>query len=122
MKSKDKVKKRGRLSLRNMIIFFAGLIVLLYIVIFYNYFLNKGEVLAKEVDAEVSNVDVKISNATEINLEELIGNNTQKNSTEEYVTEEMDLEYITKYQSNPELPTGVIQVERRKRRKTRSNN
>lgn len=110
MKSKDKVKKRGRLSLRNMIIFFAGLIVLLYIVIFYNYFLNKGEVLAKEVDAEVSNVDVKISNATEINLEELIGNNTQKNSTEEYVTEEMDLEYITKYQSNPELPTGVIQV------------
>ena len=90
MKSKDKVKKRGRLSLRNMIIFFAGLIVLLYIVIFYNYFLNKGEVLAKEVDAEVSNVDVKISNATEINLEELIGNNTQKNSTEEYVTEQIN--------------------------------
>ena len=109
MKSKDKVKKRG-LSLKNIIIFFAFVTILLCLVACYNYYLTEDEVLAKETSGEASNQDVVISNAKKIDLDELISTNTSGGTSEEYVTEEVDLEYITKYNENPEIPTGVIQV------------
>ena len=106
MKSKE--KRRKGISLKNIIVFFVGILVLLYLLIFYNYFFVKNEVLAKETVSEVS--DVKISNKELIDIDEIIKTNTENNSSEEYVTEEIDLEYITKYEANPELPKGVIQV------------
>lgn len=110
MKAKEKNKRKNKLSLKRIIIFFVGIIVFLYLIILYNYFLNKSEVFAKETGVEVSS-NVKISNANEINLEEVINeNNKEERFKEEFITEEIDLEYITKYQSNPELPKGVIQV------------
>lgn len=110
MKAKEKNKRKNKLSLKRIIIFFVGIIVFLYLIILYNYFLNKSEVLAKETGAEIGS-NVKISNANEINLDEVINeNNKQDSSKEEFITEEIDLEYITKYQSNSELPKGVIQV------------
>ena len=48
-------------------------------------------------------------NDNTINLEEIIEQNRNKLS-EIIETEEMDLEYITKYENNPELPKGLIQV------------
>ena len=110
MKSKDKGRKHSKVSIKNIIIFFGSITILLCLVACYNHYLVENEVLAKETSNETIDEDVRISNAAEINLEELISTNTQQNSTEEFVTEETDLEYITKYQSNPELPTGVIQV------------
>ena len=110
MIAKEKNKRKNKLSLKRIIIFFVGIIVFLYLIILYNYFLNKSEVFAKETGVEVSS-NVKISNANEINLEEVINeNNKEESFKEEFITEEIDLEYITKYQSNPELPKGVIQV------------
>lgn len=110
MKAKEKNKRKNKLSLKRIIIFFIGVIVFLYLIILYNYFLNKSEVFAKETGAEV-NQNVKISNANEINLDEVINENNKENGfKEEFITEEVDLEYITKYQSNAELPKGVIQV------------
>ena len=112
MKSKDKVKKHG-ISIKNIIIFFTTVIVLLCIIGCYNYYLAKNEVLAKETEVDVEPVDnnIVISNAKAINLDEVISANTLESSTEEeYVTEETDLEYITKYNDNPNLPKGVIQV------------
>ena len=112
MKSKEKVKKH-KISIRNIIIFFTTVVVLLCIVVCYNYYFAKNEVLAKETEVDAKPIDnnVVISNAKEINLDEVISANTSSNSTEEeYVTEETDLEYITKYNDNPNLPKGVIQV------------
>ena len=110
MKAKEKNKRKNKLSLKRIIIFFVGIIVFLYLIILYNYFLNKSEVFAKETGVEV-NSNVKISNANEINLDEVINENNKENGfKEEFITEEVDLEYITKYQSNAELPKGVIQV------------
>lgn len=110
MKAKEKNKRKNKLSLKRIIIFFVGIIVFLYLIILYNYFLNKSEVFAKETVSEV-NQNVKISNANEINLDEVINKNSKENGfKEEFTTEEIDLEYITKYQSNAELPKGVIQV------------
>ena len=110
MIAKEKNKSRNKLSLKKIIIFFSGIIILLYLIILYNYIFNKNEVLAKETGVEV-NSNVKISNANEINLDEVINENNKENGfKEEFITEEVDLEYITKYQSNAELPKGVIQV------------
>ena len=110
MIAKEKNKSRNKLSLKKIIIFFSGIIILLYLIILYNYIFNKNEVLAKETVSEV-NQNVKISNANEINLDEVINKNSKENGfKEEFITEEIDLEYITKYQSNAELPKGVIQV------------
>ena len=106
MKSKE--KRRKGISLKNIIVFFVGILVLLYLLIFYNYFFVKSEVLAKEAVSQVT--DVKISNKELIDIDEIIKTNTENNSSEEYATEEVDLEYITKYEANPELPKGVIQV------------
>lgn len=109
MKSKDKSKKNNKMSLKNVIVFLASIIIILYLIIFYDYFIRKDEVFAKETISNI-NYDVKISNATEININDMINKNTKEMQQEEYSIEELELEYITKYQQNSNLPTGTIQV------------
>lgn len=45
-----------------------------------------------------------------IDINEIIKNNTQTVKKEEIITEEIDLEYTTKYINNPDLPKGMLQV------------
>lgn len=46
----------------------------------------------------------------QLELEQIIEENASKKITEEITEEEIDLEYTTIYQNNPELPKGMIQV------------
>ena len=111
MRAKDKKRKGAKVSLKNIISFLAFIIIVLYGVIFYNYYITKNEVYAQETNANVYNTnDVTISNASLINIDEIIENNTKNQNQEEYITEETVLEYITEYKSNSELPKGAIQV------------
>ena len=111
MKAKDKKRKIFKITIKRIIIFFASIIILLYGAIFYNHYIVQDNVYAKETSI---NVDTKepfiISNANEINLEEIISKNVGQNKKEEYTVEETELEYITKYRNNSTLPTGTIQV------------
>ena len=109
MKSKEKSKKYLRLNIKNIILFITFCIIILYMYIFYNIYFDKNKVYAKEANSEPEN-NVTISNAKEINLEEIISNNFNENQKEEYFVEEAELEYITKYNTNPDLPKGMIQV------------
>ena len=111
MRAKDKKRKGAKVLLKNIISFLAFIIIVLYGVIFYNYYITKNEVYAQETNAKVDNTnDVTISNASLINIDEIIENNTKNQNQEEYITEETVLEYITEYKSNSELPKGAIQV------------
>ena len=111
MKSKDKAKKHAKLTIKRMIIFSSFSIIILYSIIFYNHYLSKNEVLAKEVNSDIDNIKkFEISNAEQINLDDIIETNNKSNQKEEYYVEETELEYITKYRSNSDLPKGVIQV------------
>ena len=111
MKSKDKAKKQIKLTIKRIIIFSAFSIIILYGIIFYNYYLVKNEVLAKEVNSNTDYIKkLEISNAEQINLDDIIETNNKSNQKEEYYVEEAELEYITKYKSNSTLPKGVIQV------------
>ena len=93
MKSKDKGKKYIKVTLKNIIICCSFAIIILCCISFYNYYFNKNEVYAKETN-NIKTDNIKISNAQLMNLDEIVNNNTQNKQKEEYITEEIDLEYI----------------------------
>lgn len=52
----------------------------------------------------------KTINKNGVDLQEIISKNTTNAKKEEIIKKEIDLEYTTKYNNNPNLPTGMIQV------------
>lgn len=109
MRTKEKSKKRAKITIKNVLVFLAFIISLFYCTIFYNYYFVRNRAYAKETDVKAVD-DIVISNAKKIDIDEILANNANENKKEEYVVEEAVLEYITKYQSNESLPKGVIQV------------
>ena len=109
MKAKDKNKKHLKITLKSLITFLATIVIILYCVIFYNYYLASNKVYAvEEVISTPSNV--KISNARKIDIEKILEENAKEGKKEEYVVEEAELEYITTYRNNSKLPKGQLQV------------
>ena len=86
------------------------LIVLMIIAIFMLVFYILANFTKRVVYADTKeNVNFKFSQAEKFNVEEIIRKNNNINS-EQIITEEIDLEYITQYKNNNELPEGTIQV------------
>lgn len=111
MRAKDKASKKVKFTIKNLILFLGLILIILYSIIFYNYFFTNNEVLAKETSAETTAApDVIISTAEKVDLDDIIENNTKNMQKEEYTNEETILEYITKYQQNTNLAKGKIQV------------
>ena len=108
IKMKHKKKSQMKFTLKNIITFLIFIISLLYCIIFYNYYFGRNTVYAKEASSTVEKT--KISQAQEINLEEILAQNVKEGQKEEYKTEETVLEYITKYRNNNQLPKGQMQV------------
>lgn len=109
MKAKDKGRRTHmKITLKNIITFLGLIISLLYIVIFYNYYFGRNNVYASETLANIE--ENPISQAEEIDIEEIIRQNTKEGQKEEYSVEEATLEYITKYRNNANLPKGQMQV------------
>lgn len=109
MKAKDEIRKtHKKITLKNIITFLGLIISLLYIVIFYNYYFGRSSVYASETISKIE--ETPISQAKEIDIEEIITQNTQEGQKEEYRVEEATLEYITKYRNNASLPKGQMQV------------
>lgn len=111
MRAKDKTGKKMKFTIKNLILFLGFILIILYSIIFYNYFFINNEVLAKETSAETTDTsDVVISTAEKVDLDNIIKNNTKNMQKEEYIKEKTTLEYITKYQQNTNLAKGKIQV------------
>ena len=55
-------------------------------------------------------MDLELKVKTELDIKEIIANNSRNVKKEEIVTKPEDLEYTTKYIENPELPKGMLQV------------
>lgn len=108
MNAKDKKKRHIKISLKNIIYLCLFFIILLYSIIFYNLYFSK-EVFASD-NTEKNEEKVRISNASEINIEEIIDKNTNNGRKEEISVHEETLEYITKYRTNNKLPKGMVQV------------
>ena len=101
--------KNKKITIKKIILFFISIIILLYILTFYNlYFLN-NEIYAKETSIEQ---EIKISNANKIDekdIEEKIKANINE-PIEEIETKQEEIEYITEYKTNNKLPKGTLQV------------
>lgn len=112
MRAKDKKKKFILFNLKNIIIFSISIISIFYIIIFYHYYFGENAVYASdsttETIAPINNS--KISQAEKIDINKYIQNNIKEGTKEEYKVDEVELEYMTKYRNNSNLPTGVMQV------------
>lgn len=117
MNPKDKEKKEkketksSRKMLKNIMYFLAFVIVFLVVVIVLQENLQK-EVYAKDTDVEPQE-EVIISQADKMNtdyIESIIESNSNQSTKEEFVVEEAELEYLTKYKTNTDLPKGMVQV------------
>ena len=109
MKSKEKREKKVKLTIKNIIYSLIFMVFTLYAFLFYNLYFSK-EVYATEENSDNRAEEVKISKAEEINLDEIITQNTNDGQKEEYEVKEEVLEYITKYRTNNDIPKGMVQV------------
>lgn len=116
MKSKEKKTYKIKLSIKNILYFMAGIIILLYMFMFYNLYFTNNETYAKETDSEPENI--KISEANEIDIDSIINENSKPGYREEITREEQELEYLTTYNVNPDIPKGISYVVKEGRKGT----
>ncbi len=108
MKSKDKLKKNIKFTFKKAIFLCVCLTSIIYIMMLCNRYFGKNNVYAKEFSDGFEKL--KISNANPIDIEEIISEDSKTKDKVEYVIEEVNLEYITKYQENNLISKGTIQV------------
>ena len=102
-------KEKQRISKMVVII---CIVLILFILIYIRYISSKETYATDEVVEQPKTLEtLKISNATNVDIDEIIGQNTkQLTGTEEIYEREEELEYITKYRNNSELYVGQTQV------------
>lgn len=105
------MKKIERKSDFKKIFFILFIIIWASILIACYIYKNQLTVYAISKENNITEKEtVKISNATKIDIKKIIEENTVQNYREEIITEEIDLEYTTKYIENNELPQETMQV------------
>lgn len=98
---KNKIKKT--------IMYMIALVSIIFIILAIGF---KNEINAKEDKPNRENIKVNeenLSKATLINIEDIIKENSVM-YVEEFTSEEVTLEYVTKYKNNISLPTGTMVV------------
>ena len=85
------------------------LLLCLFFMAFMLFFASKNFAVDNENATEETKKTI-YRNANPLNLNQIIEENCRDDRKEEMVVEEIDLEYTTRYQNNPELGSGVIQV------------
>ena len=90
------------------------LTIFLFLILSY-FFLNLFNLLEYENVQAVSiadNIQIPeiLNNENPVNIDEIIKENKNIDTREEMIYEEQDLEYITQYENNDELPSGTINV------------
>lgn len=106
MKTKE---NKIKITLKTIIFAVFGFFAILYIIMFYKMYIPVNKSYAKEVDS-IPEQEVKISEANEIDIEQIINKNTNDGQTEQITKKEEILEYLTQYRINKEIPKGISVV------------
>ena len=106
MKTKE---KKIKITLKTIICATFGFFAILYIIMFYKMYVPVNKSYAKEVDRKPEQ-ETKISEANEIDIEQIINKNTNDGQTEQITKKEEVLEYLTQYRTNKEIPKGISVV------------
>lgn len=106
MKTKENKKK---ITLKSIIYISFGFFAILYTIMFCNMYFPTNKSYAKETGIEPEQ-EIQISNANEINIEQIINENTNNGKIEEIIKKEEILEYLTQYRTNKDIPKGISVV------------
>ena len=106
MKTKE---NKIKITLKTIIFVAFGFFAILYLIMFYNMYFPVNKSYAKEVDSKPEQ-ETKISNANEIDIEQIINKNTNDGQIEEITKKEEVLEYLTQYRTNKDIPKGISVV------------
>ena len=106
MKTKE---NKIKITLKTIICAAFGFFAILYLIMFYKMYVPVNKSYAKETEIETEE-ETKISNANEIDIEQIINKNTNDGQTEQITKKEEVLEYLTQYRTNKEIPKGISVV------------
>ena len=109
MNSKEKHRFKN-ITLKNLIIIGFSFTAIIYIIMFYYLYIPVNKSYAKEINADDEIEQIKISNANQINIDEIINKNAKEEELIEYASEEQPLEFLTKYRTNKKVPKGISYV------------
>lgn len=114
MKTKE---NKIKITLKTIIYAAFAFFAILYTMMFCKMYFPINKSYAKETtnpEKENSTVDQKnnheISNANEIDINQIINKNTNAGQTEQITKKEEVLEYLTQYRTNKEIPKGISVV------------
>lgn len=107
MKSKEKNIK-VKITLKTIIFSAFAFFIILYMVMFYNIYFPINKSYAKETD--VNPEEIRISNANEMDIDEIINENSDSGKTIQITQKEEVLEYLTEYRTNKDIPKGISYV------------
>lgn len=107
MKAKEKKKKITKVKLKNTIYFIVFITSILCLINFYDKYFLKNKVFAT---GDSIKKEIKLSKAEKIEIEKFLPKVEESKSKDIYFKNEVELEYITKYINNPNLPKDTIQV------------
>lgn len=100
-------EKKIKITLKSIIYLSFIFFLALYSIMFYNMYFPSNKSYTKET---IAKPEIKISNANEIDLENIIKQNTDNSQTEQITRKEEVLEYLTQYRTNKDIPKGISYV------------
>lgn len=107
---KTKEFNNNKINLARVIVIFSITLVIIVLLLLSRLHINKIHTIdVASEDYIIKTYDIN-KNIEEINIEEIIKKNTLNIYKEEYIIEEIDLEFTTKYYNDSSLPKGTIHV------------
>ena len=107
MKTKE---NKIKITLKTIIILAFLFFAILYTIMFCNMYLPINKTYAKETTTTPEKEEQEISQASTIDVNEIINLNTNDGQTEQITKKEEILEYLTQYRTNKEIPKGISVV------------
>ena len=104
----NKIIINTKITVKRLVILLAFFAVFFWLILSYFTYKDIWKTYGKEDDKDKENV--QISKAEPVNIDKIMNENLGENGKEEIEKKEVELEYITKYKTNNELPKGMIQV------------
>ena len=102
--------KKQKVTIRAKTTAIVILILIITVAICIAYVISAREKVTYASTYNENEKSYKMVNKNGVDLQEIILKNTTNAKKEEIIKKEIDLEYTTKYNNNPNLPTGMIQV------------
>jgi len=107
---KTKINSNNKIKLTRVIVIFSITLVIIAFWLLSKLYTNRTYAVDVVNEEQIIKTYEINENIEQLNLEEIIKQNTLNTYKEEYIVQEIDLEFTTKYQNDTTLPKGTIHV------------